>query len=164
MRRALLPGTFDPITNGHLDVIERASVLFEEIIVAVAESEGKNVSGPLFTAQQRVDMILTATQHLDNVEVKSFNNLLVDFARELDVDCIVKGLRAVTDFEHEFQMSALNWHMNSQVETMFIMAVPENMYLSSSAVKEIVKHGGSAEGLVPEGVEENLKRVLRNSH
>lgn len=163
MKRALLPGTFDPITNGHLDVIERASALFEEIIVGVAASEGKNGHGPLFSAQQRVDMILTATKHLDKVEVKSFNNLLVDFAREEQADCIVKGLRAVTDFEHEFQMSALNWHMDSEIETMFIMAVPENMYLSSSAVKEIVKHGGSAYGLVPEGVEENLIKALRNS-
>lgn len=163
MKRALLPGTFDPITNGHLDVIERASSLFEEIVVAVAESEGKNGHGPLFTSQQRVNMILTATKHLDNVEVKSFNNLLVDFAREEQADCIVKGLRAVTDFEHEFQMSALNWHMDSNIETMFIMAVPENMYLSSSAVKEIVKHGGSVNGLVPKGVEENLINALRNS-
>lgn len=163
MKRAVIPGTFDPITNGHLDVIERASSLFEEIIVAVAASEGKNGHGPLFSSQQRVDMILTATKHLDNVTVKSFNNLLVDFAREVHADCIVKGLRAVTDFEHEFQMSALNWHMNSKIETMFIMAVPDNMYLSSSAVKEIVKHDGSAKGLVPEGVESLLKEKLRSN-
>ncbi len=163
MKRAVIPGTFDPITNGHLDVIERASLLFEEIIIAVAASEGKNGQGPLFSSQQRVDMILTATKHLDNVEVKSFNNLLVDFAREVDADCIVKGLRAVTDFEHEFQMSALNWHMNSKIETMFIMAVPDNMYLSSSAVKEIVKHDGSVEGLVPKGVESLLIEKLRSN-
>lgn len=163
MKRAVIPGTFDPITNGHLDVIERASLLFEEIIIGVAASEGKNGQGPLFSSQQRVDMILTATKHLDNVEVKSFNNLLVDFAREVDADCIVKGLRAVTDFEHEFQMSALNWHMNSKIETMFIMAVPDNMYLSSSAVKEIVKHDGSVEGLVPKGVESLLIEKLRSN-
>ncbi|MBK5211721.1 MAG: pantetheine-phosphate adenylyltransferase [Coriobacteriia bacterium] len=160
MKRAVIPGTFDPITNGHLDVIERASALFDEIVVGVASSEEKNGRGTLFSVEERVDMILTATKHLSNIEVKSFNNLLIDFACDTSADVIVKGLRAVTDFEHEFQMAALNWQLDSEIETMFIMAIPENMYLSSSAVKEIAKHGGSTKGLVPEGVDVLLRDKL----
>lgn len=161
MKRAIVPGTFDPITCGHLDVIERATHIFDEVIVGVAASDDKNGHGTLLTAEQRVALILTAVKHLEGVKVKTFNNLLVKFAADEHADCIVKGLRAVTDFEHEFQMSALNWHMDRDIETMFIMATPENMFLSSSAVKEIVKHGGSVKGIVPAGVEEALKAQYR---
>lgn len=156
MKRAVVPGTFDPLTSGHLDIIERASALFDEVVVGVARSEYKNGHGTLFSADERCEAISTATQHLPNVSVKSFNNLLVDFAHGLDATVIVKGLRVVTDFEHEFQMAALNWRLDSDIETMFIMSVPEFMYLSSSAVREIARHGGSVAGLVPPNVNQLL--------
>jgi len=157
MAKAIVPGTFDPITAGHLDVVERASKIFDEIVVAVAASEQKNGSGPLFNVQERVELISTATKHFDSVSVKSFDNLLVTFAREENASVLVKGLRAITDFEHEFQMAALNWKLARSVETFFIMASPDNMFLSSSAVKEIARHGGSVTGLVPKCVEEALR-------
>jgi len=157
MIKAIVPGTFDPITVGHLDVIERASKLFDEIVVAVAASRTKNGVGPLFNVQERVELISTATKHFDNVGVKSFDNLLVTFAREQNASVLVKGLRAITDFEHEFQMAALNWKLASSIETFFIMASPDNMFLSSSAVKEIARHGGCVTGLVPKCVEEALR-------
>ncbi|MCL2024937.1 MAG: pantetheine-phosphate adenylyltransferase [Coriobacteriia bacterium] len=156
--KAIVPGTFDPLTTGHLDVVERAAAIFDEVTVAVAVSPEKNGHGTLFNVQERLELISTATQHLENVSAKSFDNLLVAFARDQGTTVLVKGLRAITDFEHEFQMAALNWKMASQVETLFIMASPENMYLSSSAVKEIAGHGGSVKGLVPTCVEEALAR------
>jgi pantetheine-phosphate adenylyltransferase len=157
MTKAIVPGTFDPITVGHLDVIERASKIFDEVVVAVAVSREKNGSGPLFNVQERVELISTATKHFDKVTVKSFDNLLVTFAREEDATVLVKGLRAITDFEHEFQMAALNWKLARSVETFFIMASPDNMFLSSSAVREIARHGGSVAGLVPACVEQGLR-------
>jgi pantetheine-phosphate adenylyltransferase len=156
MSKAIVPGTFDPITVGHLDVIERATKLVDEVIVAVAESRETNGAGTLFNVQERVELISTATKRFSGVSVKSFDNLLVTFAREQDASVLVKGLRAITDFELEFQMAALNWKLARSVETIFIMASPENMFLSSSAVKEIARHGGSVKGLVPVGVEEAL--------
>lgn len=157
MRRAIVPGTFDPVTSGHLEIIERAAGLFDEVIVGVSASEAKNGHGPLFTREERCQFISTATQQLSNVSVKSFNNLLVTFAHQEQASVVVKGLRAVTDFEHEFQMAALNWRLDDSIETLFIMAVPEFMYLSSSAVKEIARHGGEVSGLVPPIVETALK-------
>ncbi|MCL2818840.1 MAG: pantetheine-phosphate adenylyltransferase [Actinomycetia bacterium] len=157
MTKAIVPGTFDPITVGHLDVIERAAKIFDEVVVAVAASPDKNGTGPLFNVQERVELISTATKHFDKVSVKSFDNLLVTFAREENANVLVKGLRAITDFENEFQMAALNWKLASSIETLFIMASPDNMFLSSSAVREIARHGGSVSGLVPEGVEVALR-------
>lgn len=162
MKRGIVPGTFDPITSGHLDIIERAAALFDDLVVAVALSPTKN-GGPLFTIDERVELISKVTAHLDNVSVKPFDTLLVDFAEEVGASVIVKGLRAVTDFEREFQMAALNWRLDRDVETMFIMAVPEYMYLSSSAVKEIARHGGMVRGLVPEDVCEALDRKLHQA-
>lgn len=155
MNRALCPGTFDPMTNGHLDIIERASGVFDEVVVAVALSPEKG-GGPLFTVDERVEMARQATAHLPNVSVRPFDSLLVDLARQLDARIIVKGLRAVTDFEREFQMAQLNYRLDDAIETMFIVSIPEYMYLSSSAVKEIAGHGGSVEGLVPEQVNARL--------
>ncbi len=162
MKCGLVPGTFDPVTSGHLDIIERAAALFDEVIVAVAHSDKKG-GGPLFSATERVSLIETATAHLPNVSVREFDTLLVDFAHEVGASIIVKGLRAMTDFECEFQMSALNWRLNSRVETMFIMAIPEFMFLSSSAVKEIAAHGGSVRGLVPEVVCDALARKMSST-
>ena len=159
MKRALCPGTFDPMTNGHLDVIERAACIFDEVVVAVAASPDKG-GGPLFTIDERVAMATEATAHLDNVTVQPFDSLLVDLARQVDATVIVKGLRAVTDFEREFQMAQLNYRLDDAVETMFIVSVPEYMYLSSSAVKQIAGHGGSVSGLVPGHVNERLVERL----
>lgn len=155
MKKALVPGTFDPITSGHLDVIERASTIFDQVVVGVADSAQKG-GGPLFSLEERVGLVEKATEHLSNVSVLPFDTLLVEFAREVDAHVIVKGLRVVTDFESEFQMSALNWRLDPEVETMFIMSTPEHMYLSSSAVKEIAAHGGSVRGLVPAHVVDAL--------
>ena len=162
MKRAIVPGTFDPVTSGHLDIIERASGLFDEVVVGVALSPEKG-GGPLFDVDERADLIRRASSHLGNVSVRPFDTLLVDFAEEVGASVIVKGLRAVTDFEREFQMAALNWRLDSDIETMFIMAVPENMYLSSSAVKEIALHGGSVRGLVPDEVYHALDRKLNQA-
>ena len=160
MKRAVCPGTFDPMTNGHLDIIERAAGIFDEVVVAVALSPDKG-GGPLFTIDERVEMVRVATAGLPNVSVRPFDSLLVDLARQVGATIIVKGLRAVTDFEREFQMAQLNYRIDDEIETMFIVAIPEYMYLSSSAVKEIAGHGGVVEGLVPANVNERLVDRLR---
>lgn len=162
MKRAIVPGTFDPVTSGHLDIIERAAGLFDDLVVAVALSPDKG-GGPLFSIGERVELIERVTAKLGNVSVRPFDTLLVKFAEESGASVIVKGLRVVTDFEREFQMAALNWRLDSDIETMFIMAVPEYMYLSSSAVKEIAIHGGSVRGLVPDEVVEALERKLHKA-
>jgi pantetheine-phosphate adenylyltransferase len=162
VKRGIVPGTFDPITSGHLDIIERAAGLLDEIVVGVALSAEKG-GGTLFSADERVAFIREATEHLSNVSVRGFDTLLVDFAEEVGASAIVKGLRAMTDFEREFQMAALNWRLDSKIETMFIMAIPEYMYLSSSAVKEIAMHGGSVKGLVPDVVSEALPHKLNEA-
>lgn len=162
MRRALCPGTFDPVTNGHLDVIDRAAGLFDEVVVAVALSPDKG-GGPLFTLEERVSFIEREVRDLGNVVVRSFDGLLVECAQENDARVIIKGLRAVTDFEREFQMAQLNYGLDPSIETMFIMSIPEYAYLSSSAVKEIARYGGTVKGLVPDVVCEALaSRVARS--
>jgi len=162
VRRALCPGTFDPVTNGHLDVIERAAALFDEVIVGVAHSPDKG-GGPLFTAEERAAFIADEVARLGNVVVRPFDGLLVEFAQKTDAKVIIKGLRAVTDFEREFQMAQLNYRLDQSVETMFIMSIPEYAYLSSSAVKEIARHGGTVAGLVPDAVCEALASRLKQS-
>lgn len=163
MKKALVPGTFDPITNGHLDVITRASQIFDEVVVGVAASTGKGPKGPLFSLEKRVEFIHEATSHLDNISVIPFNDLLVHFASEIGVNVVVKGLRAVTDFEYEFQMTAANYRMNKNIETMFIMSPPEYMFLSSSIVKEIAQFNGDVSALVPAGVEKALKQRFHDT-
>jgi pantetheine-phosphate adenylyltransferase len=162
VKRGIVPGTFDPVTSGHLDIIERAAGLFDELVVAVAVSPDKG-GGPLFSVEERVALIEAATSHLPNVSVKAFDTLLVNFADEAGASVIIKGLRAMTDFEREFQMAALNWRLDSKVETMFIMAIPEYMFLSSSAVKEIAAHGGAVNGLVPDVVCGALSRKFEQA-
>ena len=159
MKRALTPGTFDPITVGHLDVITRASQLVDEVIVAVAESVKKK---PLFTLEERVELVRQATAHLPNVRAVPFRGLLVDLAKEHDATVVVKGLRAITDFEYEFQMTAMNYQLSPQLETLFIMSPPQYMYLSSSIVREISKMGGDIEQFVPPCVYEALKKKYAN--
>lgn len=151
LTKVIVPGTFDPITAGHLDVIKRAATLFDEVIVAVAQSEGKG-GGPLFSIDERVALAREATAGLEGVSIKPFSGLLVDFAHEEGAAAVVKGLRAMTDFEYEFQQAMLNYHLAPDIETVHIMASPDHMYLSSSAVKEIGRLGGDISGLVPDCV------------
>lgn len=155
MTRALTPGTFDPITDGHIDVITRAAQLFDEVIVAVAASNRKN---PLFSLEERVALVREATAHLPNVTALPFEGLLIDFAAEQNAHVVVKGLRAITDFEYEFQQTALNYQLDSDLETVFIMSPPEYMYLSSSVVREIASMHGPIEQFVPPCVKVALER------
>lgn len=158
MRIAVYPGSFDPITNGHLDIIERASRVYEKLVVGVLSNASKT---PFFSAEKRVEMIRLVTKHLDNVEVDTFTGLLVDFAASKNATVIVKGLRTVADFEYEFQMALLNKALNPEYETMFMMTNTKYSYISSSMVKELAGFHGDLTGLVPceiiETIEEKYK-------
>jgi pantetheine-phosphate adenylyltransferase len=156
MLTALCPGTFDPVTNGHLDIVRRAARLFERVVVAVVENPAKE---PLFEVRERVEMLGEAVTELDNVEVDSFAGLLVDHARSRGIGVIVKGLRAVTDFDYELQMAQMNRQL-AEVETCFIPTSPRWSYLSSSVVKEVARYGGDVSGLVPDHVVRRLKERL----
>jgi pantetheine-phosphate adenylyltransferase len=153
---ALCPGTFDPVTNGHLDIIERAGQHFDAIVVAVLENPAKQ---PLFDAEERVAMLKGATAGLPNVEVDSFSGLLVEYAKRKGSNVIVKGLRAVSDFEYEIQMAQMNQRL-AGVETFFMTTAPNWSYLSSSLVKEVARFGGDVSGLVPTSVARRLSDRL----
>ncbi len=155
MTLAITPGTFDPITNGHLDIIKRASTLTDEVIVAVAKSTPKNT---LFTLEERTELAREATVGMERVRVESFDGLLVDYAQSRGASVIVKGLRAITDFEYEFQMNALNHQLDSFLETAFIMSPPQYMYLSSSIVRELASYGGDVSQFVPPCVNDALRK------
>jgi pantetheine-phosphate adenylyltransferase len=158
-RIAVCPGTYDPITNGHLDVIGRAARLFDEVIVAVVNASVRK-SRALFTAEQRIEFIEKATSHLPNVRAAPFDVLVVDYARTVGATAIVKGLRAISDFEYEQEMNQLNRLQAPDVETVFIMASPQYSFLSSSGVKELATFGGDISELVPEHVAGPLKEAL----
>lgn len=158
-RIAIYPGSFDPITNGHLDVIERATRLFDQIIVAIAENESKE---PLFTLKEREQMAAAAIHRWKNVSVDHFPGLLVDYAAKRKACAIVRGLRAVSDFEFEFQMALMNRNLNPDIETIFLMPKDEYSYLSSRIIKEIVRLGGNIDGFVPPSVGELLVQKLRS--
>ena len=147
MSSAVYPGSFDPCTNGHLDIIDRSAQLFDKVIVAVLTNSSKT---PVFTVSERLELLKTATADYSNVEVCSFSGLLVDFLRKIDVKVVIKGIRAVSDFEYEFQMALTNKALYPELETLFMHSSQEYMFLSSSVVREVAKYGGSLTGLVPE--------------
>src|SRR5215813_7532257 len=146
MRRVIYPGSFDPLTNGHLDVIQRATKLFDRVIVAVAKSESKN---PLFTLEERVDLVAEAVRHLPNVEPDSFDGLLVEYVEKRSAQAVIRGLRAVSDFEFEFQLALMNRKLNERIETIFMMPKDTYTFLSSRIVKEIARLGGDVSAFVP---------------
>lgn len=147
LKLAICPGSFDPITLGHLDIIQRAAIMFDRVIVAVMVNPSKN---PSFTAEERLDMIKAVTLQIPNVEVECFDGLLADFARLKRAQAIVRGLRALSDFEYEFQMALANRKMNPETDTVFLTTSAQHMYLSSSMVKSIAKFGGDISDFVPE--------------
>jgi pantetheine-phosphate adenylyltransferase len=158
MRRAIYPGSFDPVTNGHLDVIQRASRLFDEVIVAVAYNDEKH---PLFSNTERLDLLQDVVRSIENVKVAHFDGLLVDFARNEGATAIVRGLRAISDFEFEFQMALMNRKLEGSVETIFLMPKEEYTYLSSRIVKEIARLGGNVEAFVPHSIAVALRARLQ---
>ena len=158
-RIAVCPGSYDPITNGHIDVISRASVMFDELIVAVVNASVRK-SKALFEVEERVGFIESATRHLGNVRVDTFDVLIVDYARTVGAKAIVKGLRAISDFEYELEMNQLNRHLAADVESVYLMASPQYSFLSSSGVKEIATFGGDVSALVPEEVAARLQEAV----
>ncbi len=155
MRRALYPGTFDPVTNGHLNIISRASKLFDELIVSVAESPQKAV---LFNLEDRLRFMKDGCRGMSNVQVDSFSSLLVEYARAVGTRIIIRGLRAVSDFEYEFQMALMNHTIDPEVETLFMAPSESYVFLSSRIVKEVSAYGGNIEGLVPPIVQQALEQ------
>jgi pantetheine-phosphate adenylyltransferase len=157
MIRALYPGSFDPVTNGHLDVLTRACRLFDEVLVAVAHNSSKEA---LFSTEQRMELLRTATAALPNARIVQFEGLLVDFAKAQGVRAIIRGLRAVSDFEFEFQMALMNRSLAPDLETLFLMPSEETTYLSSRLVKEVARLGGDIERFVPECVRKALRTAF----
>jgi pantetheine-phosphate adenylyltransferase len=151
---AIYPGTFDPITNGHLDIIKRACKMFDKIIVAVANNKAKN---SMFTLDKRVQMVKKATENMSKIEVKEFNSLLVDFANKENAKIIIRGLRAVSDFEYELQMSYANQSLDNSIETIFLMPTLNNAFISSSIVRNILAYNGDISHLVPKEIEKIIK-------
>ena len=159
-KTAVYPGSFDPVTNGHLDIIKRAAKTFDKVYVAILTNSAKN---PKFSLEERIDWLERATKELPNVEIVSFSGLLVDFASRIGANIIIKGLRAVSDFEYEFQMALTNRKLQPDIETMFLMTNDRYSYLSSSIVKEIANYGGSLEGLVPDFmIKEIYQKIKKN--
>ncbi|MCM3739152.1 pantetheine-phosphate adenylyltransferase [Oceanobacillus luteolus] len=152
---AIVPGSFDPFTNGHLDIVERAAKIFGRVIVTVFNNQAKS---PLFSVEERVRLIKESTKHLPNVEVDSSNFLLMHYATEKNADVVIRGLRAVTDFEYEMQITSMNRTLNKDIETFFIMTNNQFSFLSSSMIKEVAQYNGNISGLVPEVVEQALKK------
>lgn len=159
MKKAVCPGSFDPVTNGHLDIVQRAAQTFDHVVVAVLPNPRKD---PLFSVEERIEMLREATSHLPNVSVETAAGLLVDFAREQGCQAIVKGLRPIQDFEYEWQMGMVNRDLDGGIETYFLMARMGYSYLSSSIVRELASFGRSLEGLVPPGVERRLREKFAN--
>ncbi|GGH74422.1 pantetheine-phosphate adenylyltransferase [Pullulanibacillus pueri] len=156
----LYPGSFDPVTLGHLDIIKRGSKVFDKVIVAVLQNDAKH---PLFTVEERVNLLKETTIDLPNVEVDSFTGLMIEYARERKVNAVLRGLRAVSDFEFELQITSMNKKLDDTIETFFMMTNKEYSFLSSSIVKEVAKYHGKVTDLVPEPVEQALKLKYESS-
>jgi len=157
-RIAIYPGTFDPITNGHVDLIQRTLKIFDEVIIAVAPSQKKE---PLFTIEERISLISEVVREFQGARIEAFSTLLVEYAKETGSIAIVRGLRAISDFEYEMQMALMNRRLDSSIETVFMMPSEEHTFISSTMVKEVASFGSSAKGLVPEVVEKALKEKFR---
>lgn len=155
MRAIIYPGSFDPLTNGHLDIIDRARKSFDRVVVALANNHNKQ---PTFSVQQRLEFLKTCTAGLDKVEIDSFEGLLVDYARSKKIHTVLRGLRAVSDFEYEFMMANMNRKIASDIETVFMMTSETNFYVSSKLVREVAKFGGNVSSLVPKIVCEALAK------
>lgn len=158
MKIAICPGSFDPATNGHIDIIKRSGSLFDKVIVAVLNNPNKT---PLFSVEERVELLRKTCGSIENVEIDSFSGLLTEYAKSKNANAIVKGLRAVSDFEYELQMALMNKKLNPDIETVFMMTSSRYSYLSSSIVKEVASHGGCIRGLVPEIIEEEISKRFR---
>lgn len=154
LRRAIYPGTFDPVTNGHIDIAERACKLFDEVIIAIA---GVSYKDTVFSVDERVEMMKESVKHLKNARVDSFSILSVEYAIEMKAVALIRGLRAITDFEYEMQLASMNKRLNNNLETIFLMTSGEYSFLSSSVIKQVAMLGGSVKGLVPDIVNEKLK-------
>jgi pantetheine-phosphate adenylyltransferase len=158
--KAIYPGTFDPPTNGHLDLIARGSKLFEELTVAILNNPVKN---PLFTVEERVEMLKESIRQLGNVSVATFEGLMVDFARQSGATAVLRGIRAITDYEYEFQMALMNRRLAPEIETVFLQPAGRYSFVSSRLVKEVVSFGGKVDGLVPSNVAKRLVGRMRKS-
>ncbi len=160
MIRAICPGSFDPVTNGHIDIIERASEMFDEVVV-VAMTNYHKMGNYAFSPEERLALLKKATAHLPNVTVDVYDGLVADYARQHDIKVLVKGLRALSDFDSEFQQALANRKLNSNLETVFIATRAENMYLSSSLIRQIAEYGGDISEFVPDAVLEDIANHLR---
>lgn len=158
---AIYPGSFDPLTNGHLDLIHRGAKLFDELVIAILDNPDKD---PLFSPSERREMVDAMTAHYDNVRVESFDGLLVDFAKKVNANVIVRGIRAISDYEYELQMALMNHKLYPQVDTVFMPSAEAYSYVSSRLVKGIARLGGPVHGFVPAMVEERLQRKLNGKH
>jgi len=157
LKIAICPGSFDPATNGHIDIIQRSAKLFDKVIVAVSNNPNKK---PLFSVEERVEIIKKTCSSIENLEIDSFSGLLIEYAKSKNANAIVKGLRAVSDFEYELQMALMNKKLNPEIETVFMMTSSKYSYLSSSLVKEVARLGGCIRGLVPEMIEEEIYKKI----
>jgi pantetheine-phosphate adenylyltransferase len=157
--QAVYPGSFDPVTNGHIDLIQRSAALFDKVIVAILKNTEKT---PLFTVEERIEMLNSSIHDLRNVSVTAFEGLLVDFVEQIGASVIIRGIRAVSDYEYELQMALMNRRLSNKVETVFMLPAESYSFLSSKLVKEIAELGGNIDGLVPADVEKRVRSRLRN--
>lgn len=157
MKIAVYPGSFDPVTNGHLDIIKRAAAIFDKVVVAILQNSSKN---PAFSISERIEMLSIVTKNIENVQIDTFEGLLVNYIKKIDAGIIIKGLRAVSDFEYEFQMALMNKRLEKNAETFFMMTNESYSFLSSSVVKEIAMYKGGLKGLVPD----EILNIIKNKY